>query len=166
MWGSVVPNNNDVCGQSGNKVPYYSSNSWTKYNNDSILIRQLELEDDAAHIIMGGNWRMPTVNELSKLSEVQYEHTTINNIPCVIFNSLLIIPKAGYRYDSAVYNTGSRIDLWSSTLGSSSSSYSYAFCLEYYSSFLTVSMLRYRGANIRGVIELTDAQYKAWLQKQ
>lgn len=58
----------------------------TKYNEaDGLTI--LEPEDDAAHIIMGGNWRMPTADESRNLIKLcnsewieNYNNTGINGI--------------------------------------------------------------------------------------
>ena len=43
-----------------------SSSNFSKYN-DSDGKTVLDLEDDAAHVNMGGNWRMPTSEELKEL---------------------------------------------------------------------------------------------------
>lgn len=43
-----------------------SNNTQSKYNQTDGLTT-LELEDDAAHISMGGSWRMPTIEELQAL---------------------------------------------------------------------------------------------------
>lgn len=43
-----------------------SSSNLSKYNaSDSKTV--LDLEDDAAHVLMGGNWRMPTFDEYKEL---------------------------------------------------------------------------------------------------
>ena len=43
-----------------------SSSNFSKYNaSDSKTV--LDPEDDAAHVIMGGNWRMPTLEEYNEL---------------------------------------------------------------------------------------------------
>ena len=43
-----------------------SSNNFSKYNrSDSKTV--LDPEDDAAHVIMGGKWRMPTLDEYNEL---------------------------------------------------------------------------------------------------
>ena len=45
-----------------------SSSNFSKYN-ESDTKTVLDLEDDAAHVIMGGNWRMPTFEECRELFE-------------------------------------------------------------------------------------------------
>lgn len=43
-----------------------SSSNFSKYNTTDNK-KVLDLEDDAAHVIMGGNWRMPTFEEYKEL---------------------------------------------------------------------------------------------------
>ena len=44
----------------------YYNNGFTKYNaSDGKIV--LDLEDDAAHVIMGDSWRMPTIEEYQEL---------------------------------------------------------------------------------------------------
>lgn len=56
-----------------------TENNITKYN-DSDNLTTLELEDDAAHVIMGGGWRIPTNEEFQKLIDLCYRNyiTTYN----------------------------------------------------------------------------------------
>lgn len=49
-----------------NNYKFGPQSNITKYNETDNLIT-LELEDDAAHIVMGGNWRIPTKDEVEKL---------------------------------------------------------------------------------------------------
>ena len=42
-----------------------SDSNFLKYNGSDKTV--LDLEDDAAHVIMGGNWRMPTFDEYKEL---------------------------------------------------------------------------------------------------
>ena len=45
---------------------WYSDRVFTKYNTVDNKVT-LDLEDDAAYVIMGSNWRMPTLEELKEL---------------------------------------------------------------------------------------------------
>ena len=45
---------------------WYSDGEFTKYNTVDNKVT-LDLEDDAAHVIMGGDWRMPTSEECVEL---------------------------------------------------------------------------------------------------
>lgn len=109
--------------------------SMTKYCLDSSYgtvdnKKNLEPEDDVAHVIWGKNWRMPTQSEYQKLLEkciwVWSElngvkgYTVKANNGCEIF-----LPAAG-RYDGVnSYNCGSGGYYWCNTLYSSRSFYAY-----------------------------------------
>ena len=99
---------------------YYEVNNirFIKYVKDGLTT--LEPYDDAAHVNLGGNWRMPTDAEMTELREnctwkwtIQngingYEVTSNNN------NSIFI-PAAGMRYDSLLDDAGSFGHYWSSS---------------------------------------------------
>lgn len=74
-WGEIRPKtifnwNNYKYGTAA------SDSSMTKYNSRDKLTT-LELEDDAAHVNMGGLWRMPTVDEAEEL--IRYATRTITD---------------------------------------------------------------------------------------
>lgn len=103
----------------------------TKYNNDSIygsvdnkLV--LDTEDDAAHVHMGGDWRMPTQDEMQELVD-NTNHEWVENyqgsgISGRLFTSKkdssksIFIPASGFRFGSSVGLSVTLINLWSSTL--------------------------------------------------
>lgn len=71
-WGETEPK--EVYDWSTYKYCEGSATSLTKYNNNSEFgivdeLVFLELEDDAAHVNWGGNWRMPTLNEWIELRD-------------------------------------------------------------------------------------------------
>ena len=79
MWGSTKSNDHSKCDWDDPNLPYhtgtYHTSGWTKYNTESSYgtvdnKTVLDPKDDAAHVIMGGNWRMPTTTELQKLAKV------------------------------------------------------------------------------------------------
>ena len=98
----------------------------TKYNSDSSYgtidnRTTLEMIDDAAHVIWGGNWRIPTMEEWKELqNECIWEWTRENNINgykviskttgCSIF-----LPAAGYRYDNSLSSPSLKGFYWAST---------------------------------------------------
>ena len=48
----------------------------------------LDLSDDAAHVNMGGKWKMPTKNDLEELIDnTTYEVETINKVKGMMFTS-------------------------------------------------------------------------------
>ena len=70
-----------------------SKGSYTKYSdNDNKTV--LDLEDDVAHVKWGGNWRMPTWEEMQELiKECTWTWTEVNGIEGFRFTS----KKAGYE---------------------------------------------------------------------
>ena len=113
-WGETAP-----------KETYYWTNykwsegTWdtlTKYN---VLSSQgtvdnktvLEPEDDAAHVKLGGKWRMPTEAEWSELvTNCNWEWTTKNGVAGGLITSKItgdsiFLPAGGKRFESGHYNT-------------------------------------------------------------
>ena len=85
----------------------------------------LDLADDAAHVNMGGKWRMPTKDELEELfNNTTHKVETLNGVKGMIFTSKindkrLFIPFAGYWYNGSFYAIGSDAYMWSSRVHSS-----------------------------------------------
>lgn len=104
------------------------TSSLKKYNFDSNYgvkdeFTTLILEDDAANVIWGGNWRIPTADELNELrTQCTWnwtKHGSINGYEVTGTNGKSIfIPAAGERSgkENRFQNTGGRI--WSSSLAS------------------------------------------------
>ena len=73
----------------------------------------LNLKDDAAHVHMGGKWRIPTKNELKELLDnTTYDVATINGVLGMLFtsninNKRLFVPFAGYWYNGSFGSAGS-----------------------------------------------------------
>ena len=80
-------------------IPITSSGK--TYDKNEIL----DLADDAAHVRMGGKWRMPTYDELKELfNNTTWELETINEVQGMMFisninNKRLFVPFAGYWYN-------------------------------------------------------------------
>ena len=134
MWGSTTPNTADECtwanapfnnGSSNYDETYFNSVKNTVCPND-ILAK----EYDAARAIMGGDWRMPTKAEFDELLSgttnewiTNYNGTGINGrkfISKTDTSKYIFIPAAGNCYNGSVSNVGSDIDVWSSSLNTSS----------------------------------------------
>lgn len=103
-----------------------SSISMTKYNTDSFYgtvdnKTVLDSEDDAAHVKLGGKWRMPTDAEWAALrKQCTWTWTTQNGINGRLVTASngnsIFLPAAGARYGSDGVNVGSDGDYWSSSL--------------------------------------------------
>ena len=115
----------------GTRQPAPASTS-AKYSVETNGKKQLDLEDDAAHVNWGGSWRMPTMEECQELvDKCTWELTTRNGVKGFVVKSKtngnsIFIPAAGYFVGIHYFpNTESEYHngyYWSSTL---SPNYSY-----------------------------------------
>lgn len=86
----------------------------------------LDLEDDAAHANWGGDWRMPTLDEIKELlNNTTSTRWKVNGIYGRKFTSeknfkSIFLPAAGYRIDSSLDGQGQWGFYWSSSLYESS----------------------------------------------
>ena len=117
----------------------------------------LELEEDAAHVNLGGNWRMPTKDEWQELIDncnvVWTKNYNRTGVAGRVFTSKIngnsvFFPAAGYCRNSSVRLVGSYGYCWSASWYSSSSAWALSFHsgsqdLYYYG--------RYYGYSVRGV---------------
>ena len=103
------------------------------YSGDTFIgdnKKVLDLEDDAAHVNWGGDWRMPTKEEQDELrTKCKWtwgSQNGVNGYTVVGPNgNSLFLPAAGYRYGSDLDGAGSYGYYWSSSLSSDYSSYAY-----------------------------------------
>lgn len=159
-WGETT----GYADASGNKKfswDYYkfgTQNNLTKYNSTDRLTT-LELEDDAAHVIMGGDWRMPTANEFQELyNACDTLWTTQNGVNGRLFtlkndsSKQLFFPAAGYALGGSISYVGSGY-YWSSSLYTSGSSDAYS--LGFVSSAIIPqgNLGRSYGLSVRGVLD-------------
>ena len=117
--------------------------SFTKYCTESDLgfdfgtednKTMLELSDDAARVNWGGDWRMPTGDEMEELMDTNnctWEWTTQNGVNGYKVTSnkngnSIFLPAAGERYNYDLNNAGSNGYYWSSSLVAS-----YCQCANY-----------------------------------
>ena len=84
----------------------------------------LDLEDDVAHVTWGGNWRMPTREEMDELHDnCTWEWTTLNGVNGYrvtskkqgYTNRSIFLPAAGYKANGR-YQYGSNGNYWSRSL--------------------------------------------------
>ena len=101
---------------------------FSKYNTDdksgTFNKKVLELADDVANVKWGGNWRMPTKEEIEELNwNCDWVWTTLNGVNGVKITSRvegytdrsIFLPAAGYRTDSRHLFAGVSGEYWSST---------------------------------------------------
>ena len=130
-------------GTYGNMTAYFDSSTetFTKYNEDDGKT-VLDLEDDASHVHMGGDWHMPTKEQLEELTaNTTSTWTTKDGVNGRLFTSKVngnsvFVPAFGYVGGGNVYDVGSYGYVWSSSV---SDEYLYnAWGLYFYSSYLDV----------------------------
>lgn len=168
-------------GYTWNNTPYQTANAtssvdtkWTKYlgstttshkdasaTNADALKTVLDPADDAAHVIWGGSWRMPTVAEINELKNNEnctWTWTTQNGVKGYKVVSKkpgyegnwIFLPVAGYRSGTDLKSVDSNGDYWSSSLNTNASSD--AYYLSFYSSNVSQSSeLRFVGQSVRPV---------------
>lgn len=131
------------------------SPNFTKYTNPGDT---LELEDDAAHVHMGGDWHMPTSEQIKELIDNTTSTWTMQDgRPGRIFTSKkdesksIFIPAAGYAWGDSVHDSGYNGSIWSSMLNAI---YDYTGqSLDFNSSNVVLyDYNRYGGFSVRGVI--------------
>ena len=126
------------------QTKYCTSNSYGTVDNKIVL----DLEDDAAYVNMGKDWRMPTYDELSELnSKCTWTWTTQNGVNGYKVTgpngSSIFLPAAGWRYGSSLVDAGSLGDYWSTSLNERNPSY--AWYLDFDSSDYGTNDYGYRG---------------------
>lgn len=128
-WGEVTPQTEynwstyKWCnGSSSSMTKYCTNSSYGTFDGKTVL----DLEDDAAYVNMGAEWRMPTRLEQDELrNNCTWIWTTQNGV----YGSKVIgpngnsifLPAAGCRYNSSLDNAGSHGYYWLSSLGGSDS---------------------------------------------
>lgn len=140
MWGSTEPNNNTNCDWP--KAPF--NNGSSEYNStyfnsvkDTVCPNGvLAKEYDTASQIMGGDWRMPTTDDMQELLDnTTNGWTQVNGINGWKFTSktdtskYIFIPAAGNRSRSQMTLVGSTVNVWSSLLNTSKPDKAFAMLL-------------------------------------
>ena len=136
-----------------------SDTNFSKYNSsDSKTI--LDLKDDAAHAALGGNWKMPTVDDWRELyNNTSRQWTQVNGAngyKCTASNgNYIFLPAAGLGSGSSLISEGSGGRVWSSSLNSIGSND--AFLCNFSSSWFLPDDdygYRYYGFSVRGIAHL------------
>ena len=99
---------------------YCSQSSYGYYgftDNKTVLDR----EDDAAHVNLGGSWRMPTYAEWDELiNNCTWTWTTQNGVNGYLVtgpnDNSILLPAAGNKYEDVIYGVGLVGAYWSSCL--------------------------------------------------
>lgn len=127
-WGETEPK--DVYDWSSYKWCTGSQDTIIKYNPlsgwgivDSLTT--LEPDDDVAHVMWGGDWRMPTASEFRELVDnCKWTWKSVNGINGYVVKSRIkgyrdrsiFLPAAGYCHDSNLHEVGKLGYYWSNSL--------------------------------------------------
>lgn len=96
---------------------YCTDDNYGTVDNKNIL----DLEDDAAFMNWGEQWRMPTIDEIQELlANTTAEWTALNDVYGLKFTAsngnYIFLPAAGYRDSAILYNQSSVGNYWSASL--------------------------------------------------
>ena len=129
QWGDTVGYTADQVGTGDGKKKFaldWSDYKWGKspnFTKYTITGATLDLEDDAAHVHMGGSWHMPSPSQIKELLDnTTTAWTTSDGVSCMTFTSkkdeskLIFIPAAGFAWDGSVHYSGGNGGVWSSML--------------------------------------------------
>lgn len=167
MWGSTTPNTADECTWTNapfnNGSDSYNKEYFTSHKSEWLDDKDnLKPEFDAARAIMGGDWRMPTRDEIQELLD------NTNNEWIEDFNGsgvngrkftsktdtskYIFIPAAGFRTHGSVNYVDIYGDVWASSLDISNPDY--AWILNPNSGVCCIGYsYRYDGKPVRGVFD-------------
>ena len=136
---------------------YNDTVKFKKYTNPGDT---LELEDDAAHKIRGGDWHIPSPKQIKELIDnTTSAWTALDGVNGMTFTSKkdssksIFIPAAGCALGRAIYNRESAGYIWSSTIRNEKYIYD-SNILEFRSGQVTLDNYeRVYGLPVRGVID-------------
>ena len=125
----------------------------------------LDLNDDAAHVNMGGKWKMPTQMQYSEMFN-NTTHTVIKDLKnkqkvigmlftSKINNKRLFVPFAGYWYNGSFEAAGSDACVWSSQVHPSDVNLAYSLtCDSGGYAYINFSYSRSLALSVRGVFQV------------
>ena len=135
--------------------PSHDGKTFTKYTTFNT---ELELEDDAAHINMGGNWHMPTSMQFQELLDnTTNTWTKQDGVNGRLFTSTkngksIFIPAAGIALDGSTKHSGDKCSIWLPELTIPLVYSGMEFFGNSNDAYLAGGTSRYCGYSIRGVI--------------
>lgn len=117
-WGETEPKDNYTY----DTYKFWSTadNAITKYNSTDGL-KVLEPDDDAAHVRLGGDWRMPTKAEAQELiDKCTWTWVRVNGILGYLVTGAsgksIFLPAQGTKSGKSVWSVGRQGWFWTSTL--------------------------------------------------
>lgn len=157
-WGEIEPNKDTAYTEENYRFYNGSGNQYSKYNSGDTL-QELELVDDAANVIMGGDWHIPTDSQAEELlNNTTSSWTTDYNgtgVAGVILTSpvntnSIFIPAAGVNYGGPM-REGKLVSIWVNLNYDSDRTAAWSLQVSNLSISVDASP-RFAGLSVRGVI--------------
>ena len=130
QWGDTKGYTKEQIGNGEGQKKFASDESdykfgvYPNYSKYTTTGATLELEDDAAHVNMGGNWHIPNPDQINELlNNTTNTLTTQDGVNGRLFTSTkdnsksIFIPAAGNAWGGSVQGSGYGGSVWSSMLG-------------------------------------------------
>lgn len=154
QWGDIIgykPSDGKMFSWPNYKF-YNIGNAYVTKYTATDKKKKLDLEDDAVHAHMGGDWRMPTREQLEELLFYRESFVSINKLGVNICRNKqnLFIPYAGYLRLNRHENCLTHAFIPSSNTGSLKTHLSYAYLTS--NNFGMWETVRCYGMPIRGVL--------------
>ena len=109
----------------------FDTNSFN--GTDAAKLSEMDDEHDAAKVLWGYDWRMPTLTDFAELIDhCTFDSKVIDGITCGVFtskvnNQKIVMPPAGYVNSGALIVRGDVGSYWSMSFGSSELAWSISF---------------------------------------
>ena len=127
QWGDTIGYTADQVGKdkqfNGGDYKWSIDGNVSNFSKYTDKGATLELEDDAAHVNMGGDWHMPSPTQIQELLDNTTNiWTTQDGVNGRLFTSKsdtlksIFIPAAGRAWNGSVHYSGDRGFVWSSVL--------------------------------------------------
>ena len=163
-WGETEPKDKYTLGNYKFETQHNFIKNFEKYNKEDGKII-LDPEDDAAHVVLGGKWHMPTKKQIEELVEnATNEESELNGVKGRLFTSkindnTLFFPYSGYKSGGDIIGKGKLTYYWSSSINEKYPDNAISIDSDYYDRHKSddwekfSSEYRYRGLCIRGVFK-------------
>ena len=163
-WGEIVPNKASAYTNENYKFYDSATSSVTKYNNTDNKMT-LDLEDDVANIVMGGEWHIPTSAQCAELIDnttsswtSDYNGTGVAGLILGSKNNenSIFFPAAGYVGEEGSFSQGELAVVWSSLFYSDAPEAAVFMVADEGSEGALDLIPRYFGLPVRGVLGKLD----------
>ena len=161
QWGDIQGYTKGQIGKNDGKKKFsldWSDYKWRNFTKYKTYGSMLELEDDAAHINMNGDWHIPSPVQIKELLDnTTNTWTTQDGVNGRLFTSKsdssksIFIPAAGLAWDGSVDVSGDVGGVWSSMLSTGNVDYGQSLLFGSDFVYLNFSSRSY-GFSVRGVL--------------